>query len=437
MELVEETARVDPEAFSADTELLAHAVALAIDPPVRLPDAVSILPDSLPAEGIGALSAMDMVAEIALPKTSALSDPLAASRMGSPTPWITWAASLWSASRSENLLHKSTTPQVNQLQDRVMEWLSPVWGMRTGHLVPGATVANLTAIWAARDGAGATRIVTSESPAASIIKASRILSMPLVQLECDSQDRLSIDSLVDFARRDPEGLARSVVVLTAGTHNTGSIDPLGDAMKSIRNLGMEAAWWHVDASWAGPLALSKRHAYLLRGIERADSVSVSAHKLMFQPTESALVMFADENRSNDVLEFDGPDESTQIGILGSRADRSLPIALTFLAYGREGVASWIDAGVSAMMRVADALRERDDVEVFNSPTTGILLWAPLNCSVDDVVDRLGMLVTGIGIAEGKRWLRQVAANPLLDADELIGRIFEVLDEVASRSEAAG
>jgi L-2,4-diaminobutyrate decarboxylase len=424
---VDEHTAIDRAAFEANLETLRNALDLVVDPPVTDPLALDALPAQIPIEGIGPDAALELVAQIALPQGSSLRAPMAASRMASPTPWLTWAAAVWSAARSENLLHKADTPQVNALQDRVIDWLAPLWGMTTGHLVPGGTIANLTAMWAARDGAGVTRIVTSEASSTSIKKVSRVLGMPLILLDSEPDERLSMDSLVDFARRDGDGMGRTAVVLNAGTHNTGAIDPLRDAMKSLHNIGLEPAWWHVDASWAGPMALSSRHRALLHGIESADSITVSAHKMMFQPTESALVMFRDAQKSDAVLEFAGPDGTTQIGLLGSRADRSLAIALLLLAYGEQGIASWLDAGIGAMMTVADFLRARDDVEVFNSPTTGVLLWRPLKRDTDDVLNDLGRQVAGLGVADGRRWIRQVGSNPIMDVEELTGRIATVLE----------
>lgn len=424
---MDESAAIDREAFEANLDALRHALDLVVDPPVTDPLALDALPAELPLDGIGPDAALDLVAQIALPRSSSLRDPMAASRMATPTPWLTWAAAVWSASRSENLLHKADTPQVNALQDRVLDWLAPVWGMTTGHLVPGGTIANLTAMWAARDGSGATRIVASESSSGSITKVSRVLGMPLVLIDSEPDERLSLDALVDFARRDPDGMARTAVVLTAGTQNTGAIDPLREAMKSLQNIGLDPAWWHVDASWAGPLALSPRHRGLLKGVELADSVTVSAHKMMFQPTESAVVLFSDAERSDAVLEFAGPDNTQQIGLLGSRADRSLALALLLLAYGEHGVARWVDAGIAAMMRLADFLHTRDDVEVFNSPTSGVLLWRPLKCETDEVLSRLGRTVAGLGLADGRKWVRQVGSNPLMDVDELIEHITVALD----------
>lgn len=428
---------LDPRsAFVPDIEVLRHALDLATDPPVSQSIALSELPIEIPAEGIGPEAALDLMSTFALPKSTSLADPMAASRMGTPTPWITWIGATWVAARSDNLLHKAVTPQVNALADRVIDWLAPIWGMKDGIIVPGATVANLTALWAARDAAGATKIVTSESAHGSVIKAARVLGMTLVQLESLATEELDLDAFVDYARRDPDGFSRSVVVLTAGTHGSGAIDPIKDAMRSVRNLGLAPAWWHVDASWAGPLALSPRFSGPLAGLSDADTVTISAHKLMFQPTESALVLFADPGQVEPVLEFAGPDNTTQFGLLGSRADRALPYALALLAYGQQGLAEWLNASIEAMIRLAELLRRRDDVEVFRTPNTGVLLWRPLRCSTDDVLEALGITIGSLGLVDGWRWVRMIAANPMLDVDRVAERVYEVLDELSEPQTSA-
>ena len=424
------------EPFEPDLDALRFALDLVVDPPDTNPSALDELPLAMPERGIGPQAALELVAQIALPQSSSLIDPMAASRMATPTPWLTWAAAVWSASRSENLLHKADTPQVNELQDRVIGWLSPLWGMATGHFVPGGTIANLTALWAARDGSGATRIVTSEASSVSVSKVARVLGMPLIFIDSNPDESMNMDALIDFARRDPDGMSRTAVVLTAGTQNTGAIDPLRDAMKGLSNLGLRPAWWHVDASWAGPLALSDRRRPLLKGIDSADSVTISAHKMMFQPTESAVVLFKDAARSDSVLEFAGPDETTQVGLLGSRADRSLALTLLLLAYGEDGLAAWVDSGIDAMMALAEALRQRPDVDVFNSPVSGVLLWRSTTHSTDDVLAGLGRKVAGLGIADGRRWVRQVGSNPLMDVDELVVRISGVLDALNSNQQTS-
>lgn len=408
-------------AFGGDVEALARAIELTVRTPAPL-TAIEDLPRAMPVRGIGAQAALAQFAAIALPDAGMLRDPLSASRMAAPTPWVTWAAASWVASRSENLLDQHTNPQAEDLHDLLMAWLTPLYGMNAGHLVPGTTVANLTALWTARDSRGAIRIAASESAHDSMSKVARVLGMPLVTLPADENDVLDVGGLADMARRDPEGLTRTAIVLTAGTHTTGAIDPLIKARKAIKRLGLQPAWWHIDASWAGPLILTERYRDLLKGIADADSVAVAPHKLMFQPTELAFVMFKDAQRSKLVLEFSGPGEMSQIGLLGSRKDRALGLALTFLAYGQQGVAHWIEESIAAIVRVSEGLRLRDDVDVFATPSTGVLLWAPTGKDASDVAETLGLSTATTTFHEGRRWIRHVGANPLLDSDGLLAAI---------------
>lgn len=231
---------------------------------------------------------------------------------------MTWAATAWAAALNQNLLHPDTAPIARQLEGKVIDWLAPAFGMDGGHLVPGSTIANLTALWAARELTGARRVVISTAAHLSIAKAARILGLELVQVPADDQQRLRVDLL-------PDDLADAVVVLIAGTVATGAMDPL--------DLGHGAAWVHVDAAWAGPLRLSK-HARLLDGIEAADSVAISAHKWLYQPKECGVVLFADAEPVHAALSFGGGYlAAPNIGLLGSHANTALPLAVTLLAWG--------------------------------------------------------------------------------------------------------
>ena len=103
-----------------------------------------------------------------------------------------------------------------------------------------------------------------------------------------------------------------------------------------------------------------------------------------------------------------------------RADRSLAIALLLLAYGQDGLASWVDAGIGAMMAVAEALHGRDDVEVFNSPVSGVLLWRPLlKRTLMRSWSGSGRKVAGPGFADGRKVGTPSGSNPLMNVHELI------------------
>src|SRR5690606_20117854 len=131
-------------------------------------------------------------------------------------------------------------------------------------------------LWAARELRNVRRVVASAAAHLSIRKAAHLLGLELIET------RPRPDGSIDPTQM-PAGLHDVCLVLTAGTTTVGAIDAL--------ELAGTAAWTHVDAAWAGPLRLSEQHAWKLAGIECADSVSVSTHKLFFQPKPSAVVLF--------------------------------------------------------------------------------------------------------------------------------------------------
>jgi hypothetical protein len=86
------------------------------------------------------------------------------------------------------------------------------------------------------------------------------------------------------------------------------------------------------------------------------------------------------------------------------------------------LAEWIESGSAAIGAVAQALFERDDVEVFAAPHTGVLLWRPVSRDVEDVAATLGAQRARTVFAAGHRWIRNVVANPLTDPADLLASI---------------
>lgn len=252
-------------------------------------------------------------------------------------------------------------PAARQLEGLVISWLAPAFGMGGGHLVPGSSVANLTALWAARDLTGAHRVVASSAAHLSVAKAAHLLGLDLVEVPVDDRQRMRADLL-------PGDLTRSVVVLTAGTVSTGAVDPL--------DAGDGAAWRHVDAAWAGPLRLSA-HAGLLAGIETADSVAVSAHEWLYQPKESALVFFADPDTAHQALSFGGGYlAAPNVGLLGSHGNAALPLAATSLSWGRSGAAGRIEADMATAEVLARLVADHPARQLWAQPVTGVVNWRP-------------------------------------------------------------
>ncbi len=377
------------------------------------------LPTAMPETGLGARATLDFLAPSVLGKACALGDATAFAHMDPPTPWITWATTLWNASVNQNLLHPATAPIARDIEHRVIEWLSPFFGMSGGHMVPGSTIANLTALWAARECAGVKEVAYAESAHLSVGKAAHILGLATRPLPCGPSGVLLPDAV-------PENLEHTALVLTAGTTSTGAVDDL--------SLCGRAAWTHVDAAWAGPLRLSKFHSHLLSGIENADSVAVSAHKWLFQPKEAACVLFRDAAKAHAAISFGGAYlAAPNVGVLGSRGATAVPLLATLLAWGRQGTAARIDALMAVASDLASLISSRDQLELLAMPQTGVVVWRPKRMDLTEPLFAAmppgSCSLTNLG---GERWMRNVAANPNFDLDTFAAAMDEALHALAIR-----
>jgi glutamate/tyrosine decarboxylase-like PLP-dependent enzyme len=335
--------------------------------------------------------------------------------MDPPAPLIAWAGELWNARLNQNLLHAETSPAANLVERYLVNWLAPFFGMDGGHFTSGSTLANLTALWAARDLAGVDTIVASVDAHVSVRKAAHILGLRFCPVSVDEHGQLDRALL-------PIDLSRAALVLTAGTTSTGAIDAL--------DLDTQAAWTHVDAAWGGPLRLSPLHANLLNGIEHADSVCLSAHKLFFQPKGSAIILFRNTDAAHAALEAQATYlDSPNIGILGSRPATAVPLYLTLLAWGQQGLVQQLDRCMEIARLFGDWIESRRDLELFRRPVTGVLLWRPRDQDIEGFRKRLPAGLASKTMVHGETWLRNVAANPLAQPDLIAAAVTDILESI--------
>ncbi|NQZ59190.1 MAG: aspartate aminotransferase family protein, partial [Lentisphaeraceae bacterium] len=195
------------------------------------------------------------------------------------------------------------------------------------------------------------------------------------------------------------------------------------------NLAGLAKWTHVDAAGAGPLALSPTHAPLLKGIENADSLAISAHKYLFQPKDSAVVMFRQTELANPAISFGGAYLATpNIGIQGSRGAAAIPLLATMIAWGNEGLGERLARTMATANKHADTLENEEKIILWGRPKTGVTLFRPLTCSTENFIARLPDGMFSTCHLEGKTWIRSVAANPVADIDEIISTIRRVIND---------
>lgn len=374
---------------------------------------MSSLPDDLPHHGIGEDEAFARIATMVRERSADLGAADALAHMDPPAASIAAKLVGLNATFNQNLLHPDLSPFATEAERRAMAWLQPYFGMNGGHLCAGSTIANLAALWCAREH-GATRVVASTQAHISIPKSAHILAMPFTAVATDQGGRLDRSQLPD--------LCGAALVLTAGTTTGGVIDDM-HTIKFARSQG--AVWAHVDAAWAGPLRLT-RYADRFAGIERADSIAVSAHKWLYQPKESALVMFADPTAQTKIA-FKGPYLATpNVGVQGSRGAAGIALMGTLLAWGREGLATRIEKCIALSDNLADRLDSDRRTILHQRPETGVLNWRPADpVQTPTTIAALGRTASKTEI-DGMSWIRQVATNPNADLDEIWSKIDRAL-----------
>jgi glutamate/tyrosine decarboxylase-like PLP-dependent enzyme len=194
----------------------------------------------------------------------------------------------------------SAAPGAVRLENACVRWLADVIGYpaeASGSLTSGGSIANLAAIVAARDaldpdGGGAVYVApTAHHCVDKALKIAGRGNAPRRTLALDASHRIALDSLeaaLDQDRRD--GVRPWLVVASAGTVDTGTVDPLDDIADLCARYG---AWFHVDGAYGGLFMLCPEGRAVLGGIERADTLAVDPHKTLFLPYGTGAVLARD------------------------------------------------------------------------------------------------------------------------------------------------
>lgn len=275
-----------------------------------------------------------------------------------------------------------------------------------GSFVEDGTLANLTALWVARNrlfpsaeglagverdglvaamldrGVRQVKVLVSELAHYSIRKAAGVLGLgnkAVVPIAVDSANRIDLQALrmtLEEFSRDPETVVLAVIGI-AGTTETGSVDPLADMAKLCREQDVH---FHVDAAWGGPVLLSEQYGGLLKGIEQADSVTIDGHKQFYLPMSNGMVFFRDPAAMDAVAyhaTYINRPGSVDLGIrslVGSRSATSLVLGSALDIMGTGGYALLIDHGIDIARIFAGEIRRRPLFELVTPPELNILTY---------------------------------------------------------------
>ena len=274
-----------------------------------------------------------------------------------------------------------------------------------GAFCSGGTIANITALWVARnnllkaDGTfkgvategifkalkhyqyDGLAILVSSRGHYSLKKSADVLGLGrenVIAIPTDEHNKVDCRLLEQkCAELKEQNIKVMSIVGVAGTTETGNIDPLCEMADIAEKYGCH---FHVDAAWGGATLLSEKHRGLLNGIERADSVTIDAHKQMYVPMGAGLVVFknpasvaAIEHHAEYILRKGSKDLGSHT-LEGSRPGMAMLVYASLHIISRPGYEMLIDRGIENAHYFADIIDKHSEFELITRPELCLLTY---------------------------------------------------------------
>ncbi|EJN3799561.1 putative pyridoxal-dependent aspartate 1-decarboxylase [Vibrio alginolyticus] len=274
-----------------------------------------------------------------------------------------------------------------------------------GAFCSGGTIANITALWVARNkalrangsfkgvekeglfkamkhyGYDGLAVLVSERGHYSLKKAVDVLGLGqegLVAVKTDTNNRIIIDDLkAKIVELEKQNIKPIAVIGVAGTTETGNVDPLPEIAEVCQAHGCH---FHVDAAWGGATLMSNHHRHLLKGVEMADSVTIDAHKQLYIPMGAGMVLFKDpdamksiEHHAQYILRKGSKDLGSHT-LEGSRSGMAMLVYAAMHIISRPGYELLIDQSIEKARYFADLIKQQDDFELVSEPELCLLTY---------------------------------------------------------------
>jgi glutamate/tyrosine decarboxylase-like PLP-dependent enzyme len=408
--------------------------ARAVAPPSAAVAALLRLDAPLPAQGSDARQTLALLDELVSPATMAMAGPrFFGFVIGGSLPAAlaaNWLAGAW----DQNAAFNSITPGVARLEQSALRRLIALFELppqTAAGFVTGATVANFTALAAARHavlarvgwnveadglfGAPPITVIAGEEAHPTLLKSLGMLGLGrsrIVRVANDGQGRMLPDAL-------PEIAGPTILCLQAGNVNTGAFDPFGPL---IEHAHRDGAWVHVDGAfglWA-KATVSLRH--LVADMETADSWATDAHKWLNVPYDSGVAFVRDAHALKAAMaitadylpqaagaERNPSDFTPEL----SRRARGVEVWAALQSLGRDGIADMIERNCRQARRFATGLSAKGYAVLNDVVLNQVLVSFGDDARTRRVVTRLqadGTCWCGITVWQGRTAMRISVSN---------------------------
>jgi aromatic-L-amino-acid/L-tryptophan decarboxylase len=351
-----------------------------------------LLAEPPPEEGRDPLAVLERAVETVLPVAARVDHPRFFAFVPSSPTWPGVIADYLAAGFNTFQGTWLGSGGPSQLELVVIDWFRGWIGYPAGAgglFTSGGSAAILDALVAAREQAGSPErpaVLMGDQTHSAVERAAHIIGVrreAILKLPTDDRYRLLPGTLAQgLAQAREAGLTPIAVCANAGTTNTGAIDPL-PAIADV--CAAERLWLHVDAAYGGFAMLTARGRTLLQGLERADSISLDAHKWLFQPFEAGCLMVRDVSALVRAFSVN-PDylQDTKLGLEQvnfadrgyqlTRGFRALKVWMSVQTFGlarfREAIARVMDFADEAGRLVGAT----PGLELLSPPSLGVLCF---------------------------------------------------------------
>ncbi|MFF3314670.1 pyridoxal phosphate-dependent decarboxylase family protein [Streptomyces sp. NPDC003035] len=431
-------------------------------------------PAELPAEGLGAKAALELLATVLVEHGIDLSHPRAAAHLQPPALAVAVAADTLASAGNASLDTYDSGPSAIAVERWLIGALISLAGLgerADGVLTPGGSLSNLMGLLLARDAAAHRRGIDAREHGVAALPGPVVFCSELAHFSTHracaalglGEAAVHVVPADGRRRMRPEALAAALdslgpdrtpvaVVATAGTTDFGSIDPLPQIAEIAAGHGM---WMHVDAAYGFGALFSERLAGRLAGLELADSITLDLHKIGWQPAAASVLLVSDTtaftalDREVAYLNPTDDSEAGYDGLLGrslqtTRRPDAVKAAATFLTYGRTGMGRMVDACHDLARHAERRILAEPELELVSPAelTTVVFRFRGVDPARSDALNgalRRRLLESGdalIGRTEAategpgspKRvCLKFTLLNPTTTADDIDGLVDAVLD----------
>lgn len=361
------------------------------------------------------------------------------------------------------------------LERQVVRWFAGLAGFpddSAGLLVSGGSMATLTALTVARYRAAqrvgvdvrahglagrSWRLYLGAEGHGSARKVAELLgigSANIRTIPSDDGHRLRPDLLDRQLDRDlAEGVVPIAVMASAGTVNTGAIDPLDEIADLCAD---RRVWLHVDGSYGGPaVLLLDEYARTRAALSRADSLAMDPHKWLYTPVDAGLVLIRDRPLTRDAFSLvppylrtdddpagvGGPVWFSEYGFDQTRPFRALKVWLMLKHLGLQGYRDLIRHDLAIADRLAAGVAAAPDLELLARGLSVVCLRArPVGWAGEDLDDLNRRLLSAVQLGgraflagttvDGVFALRACVVNPGTGGDDADAIVAEVRTALA-------